>query len=387
MKKFSTATLSLPLALALASAFSSHAAEESRVSTPSASTFNSSRCGFLPNAPDQHTVVRGDTLWGISGKFLQNPWCWPQVWGMNRDEIRNPHWIYPGQIVYFDRASGRLRLGSPVAGGSGKGDSAAGSVPTVKLAPQLRTQGLGQDAVPAIPSNVIEPFLSQPLVVSEGDLAGTARIVATPEGRVNVAKDDKVYVRGDIQAGTSFQVFRPGTPLKDPVTGKIRAYEAAYLGTIKLERAARAPDEAHSFRVVEVKQEMGVGDRLMPMEPTPILNYVPHPPEREIDARIMSVYGGVSQAGQNQIVSINRGKDAGLDLGTVLELYRKGEVISDRTEKKAWSIGSIGATKVKLPDNQYGSVFIFRIFDTISYGLVMQVTDSVQIGDAAKSPE
>jgi hypothetical protein len=263
----------------------------------------------------------------------------------------------------------------------------SGTVPTVKLTPQLRTQGLGQEAVPAIPSNVIEPFLSHPLVVSEGELSGAARIVATPEGRVNVGKDDKVYVRGDIHAGTSFQVFRPGTPLKDPVTGKIRGYEAAYLGTIKLERPARAADEAHAFRVVDVKQEMGVGDRLMPVEPTPILNYVPHPPERHVDARVMSVYGGVSQAGQNQIVSINRGKDAGLDLGTVLELYRKGEVINDKTEAKTWSVGSLGATKVKLPDNQYGSVFIFRVFDTISYGLVMQVTDSVQIGDAAKSPE
>jgi hypothetical protein len=379
MKKFSTAALSLPLALTLATAFSSHAADEAQAPA-------SARCTFLTSAPDQHTVVRGDTLWGISGRFLQHPWCWPQVWGMNRDEIRNPHWIYPGQVVYFDRAAGRLRLGSPVGAGASASNT-AGTIPTVKLTPQLRTQGLGQEAVPAIPSNVIEPFLSQPLVVSEGELSGAARIVATPEGRVNVAKDDKVYVRGDIHSGTSFQVFRPGTPLKDPETGKIRGYEAAYLGTIKLERPAQASDEAHAFRVVDVKQEMGVGDRLMPVEPTPILNYVPHPPERHVDARIMSVYGGVSQAGQNQIVSVNRGKDVGLDLGTVLELYRKGEVINDKTETKGWRIGSLGATKVKLPDNQYGSVFIFRVFDTISYGLVMQVTDSVQIGDAAKSPE
>lgn len=379
MKKFSTAAL----ILALASASNGFAASGDEAVT-------SPRCAFLPNAPDQHTVVRGDTLWGISGKFLQHAWCWPQVWGMNKDQIRNPHWIYPGQVVYLDRVTGRLRLGSPVGGGS-SADGAnvgVGGVPSTRLSPQLRTEGLGQEAVPAIPSNVIEPFLSQPLVIAESELSGTPSIVATQEGRVMLGKDDKAYVRGDLGAGTSFQVFRTGTPLKDPETNAVIAYEAAYLGTIKLERASKADNEAHVFNVVSVKQEMSVGDRLVPVPPTPILNYVPHPPDQLVSARIVSVYGGVSQAGQNQIVSINRGKKDGLDLGTVLELYRFGPTVVDRTDKGSfWSFGQYGKAKVKLPDTQYGSLFIFRTFDTISYGLVMQVTDTVQIGDVAKSPE
>ena len=372
MKKFSTAALFL-------AAVASHTAMSAEGGNP--------RCGFLPNAPDQHVVVRGDTLWGISGHFLQHAWCWPEVWGMNREEIRNPHWIYPGQIVYLDRAAGRLRLGKPISdGGEGAATDASG-VPTVRLEPQVRTEGLGKQAVPSIPSNVIEPFLSQPLVIGEGDLKNAPRIVATQEGRVNIGKDDKAYVRGDIKSGTSFQVFRSGTPLKDPATDKVLGYEAAYLGTIKLERAAREPNEAHAFKVVSVKQEMGVGDRLLPVPPTPIINYVPHPPERLVDARVMSVYGGVSQAGQNQIVSVNRGKGDGIDLGTVLELYRYNGEVVDKTESKPWGFGLFGGKMVKLPDNQYGSLFIFRVFDHISYGLVMQVSDSVQIGDLAKSPE
>jgi hypothetical protein len=373
MKKFSTAALFLVFAATTGSAAAANDG-----------TMNSPRCAFLPNAPDQHTVVRGDTLWGISGKFLQHPWCWPQVWGMNREQIRNPHWIYPGQVVYLDRAAGRLRLGSPVGGAGGE----AGGVPTVRLSPQVRTEGLGQQAVPSIPANIIEPFLSQPLVVAENELNDAPRIMATEEARVVLAKNDKAFVRGNLQDGTSFQVFRPGTPLKDPASGEVLGYEAAYLGNVKLERAARAADEAHVFRVIDVKQEMGVGDRLLPVPPTPILNYVPHPPETNIDARVMSVYGGVSQAGQNQIVTVNRGRKDGLDLGTVLELYRFGQVVTDRTEKGSfWSVGSYGKTQVKLPDAQYGSLFIFRVFDRISYGLVMQVKDSVQIGDVAKSPE
>ena len=377
MKKFSTAALFL----AVVTAAASQPASSADAASP--------RCAFLSNAPDQHVVVRGDTLWDISGHFLQHPWCWPEVWGMNREEIRNPHWIYPGQIVYFDRAAGRLRLGKPVGEASAAaGNGAANSdIQTVKLAPQLRTEGLGKDAVPSIPSQAIEPFLSQPLVITEDELKDAPRIVATQEGRVNIGKDDKAYVRGDLKSGTSFQVFRPGGPLKDPATGNILGYEAVYLGTIKLDRAASTPNEAHSFNVVSVKQEMGVGDRLLPVPPTPIINYVPHPPETAVDARVMSIYGGVTHAGQNQIVSINRGRNDGIDIGTVLELYHFGPVIVDKTEGKFWSFGSFGHDKVKLPDTRYGSVFVFRVFDRVSYGLVMQVTDSVQVGDVAKTPE
>ncbi|WP_220808373.1 LysM peptidoglycan-binding domain-containing protein [Noviherbaspirillum aridicola] len=364
MKKFSTAALLLVLAGAASAQATSADA-------------TSNRCAFLPNAPDQHKVVRGDTLWDISGKFLQHAWCWPQVWGLNREEIRNPHLIYPGQIVYFDRAAGRLRLGTPTAGNGG-------AAQVVRLSPQVRTEGLGKDAVPSIPSNAIEPFLSQPLIVTEDELKTAPRIMATENNRVILGKNDKAFVRGDLQSGTSFQVFRPATPIRDPGGKDIIGHEAAYLGTIKLERAATSPDEAHVFRVVSVKQEMGIGDRLLPVPPTPILNYVPHAPEREVDARIASVYGGVSQAGQNQIVTINRGTADGVDLGTVLDLYRFGATVADPTEKTGFFSGK---KMVKLPDSKYGSLFIFRAFAKISYGLVMQVTDSVQIGDIAKSPQ
>src|SRR5471030_663057 len=122
-------------------------------------------CTFRADAPDQHLVVKGDTLWDISGKFLDKPWCWPQVWGMNRDEIKNPHWIYPGQIVYFDRVAGRLRLGQPAT--SGGGGSSNGSIPTVHMSPQIRGENLANNAITTIPTNSIEPFLSQPLILEE----------------------------------------------------------------------------------------------------------------------------------------------------------------------------------------------------------------------------
>lgn len=358
MKNFSTITLKLtaaPIFAALALLIAPNAQAAS--------------CEFLQNAPDQHAVVRGDTLWDISGKFLQHPWCWPQVWGLNRAQIRDPHWIYPGQIVYFDRAAGRLRLGNRAA---------LGGSPNVRLLPGIRTERLDTDAVPTIAASIIEPFLSQPLVIEEDQFNDTPRIVAAQEGRVFLGKNDKAYVSGDLQGGTSFQAFRPGKPLKDPETKAVLGYEAVYLGTLKLQRAASAANEAHTFTVITSKQEMGVGDRLLPAPPTPIMNYVPHAPENLVAARIVSIYGGVTHAGQNQVVSINRGKNDGIDIGTVLELSRFGQLIRDPADK---------SKSIKLPDEQYGSLFIFRVFNKISYGLIMQVTDSVQVGDVVKSPE
>jgi hypothetical protein len=363
MKKFSTAAFLLAFASSLASLPSS-----AEVSTPRSPKMT--HCSFLDNAPDQHTVVRGDTLWGISSKFLQHPWCWPQVWDINRDQINHPHWIYPGQIVYLDRAAGRLRLGNPPGAGNG--------ISNVRLSPQIRVENLAQDAIPAIPSHAIEPFLSQPLIVNENELANTPRIIAAEEGHVFLGKGDKAYVRGDLKGDTTFQAFRPGKPLHDPVTKALLGYEAAYLGTLKLNLAAKAENEAHRFTVVTSKEEMGIGDHLIPLPPTPILNFVPHAPAGPVDARVVSVYGGVMQAGQNQIISINRGKKDGIDVGTVLQLSRFGKVIADRTNDKK---------PIKLPDEQYGTLFVFRVFDNVSYGLIMQVTDAVNVGDVVKSPE
>jgi hypothetical protein len=368
MKKFSTITLLFAVAFPALTASLAHG-QEAQIAPLSG------KCAFLPNAPDKHVVVKGDTLWAISGRFLQNPWCWPEVWGMNREEIRNPHWIYPNQIVYFDRINGRLRLGNSVNGGATADSGTSG---TVHLVPQIRSEGMAKNAISAIPSNLIEPFLSQPLIIEQDDLNSAPRIVAAQEGHVNLAKGDKAYTRGDLKGGTSFQVFRPGTPLKDPETKAVIAYEAVFLGTVKLDRTAKTPDGVDTFIVVNSKEEMGVGDRLKLIPPTPIQNYMPHPPERPTKARVVSIYGGVNQAGQNQIISVNRGSDAGLNVGTVLQLGRYGQLIADRTD---------GKKLIRLPDEMYGTLFIFRVFKNISYGLVMQVTDAVSVGDIAQSPE
>ena len=338
-------------------------------------------CEFRPTAPDQHLVVRGDTLWDIAAKFLDHPWCWPQVWGINRDQIRDPHWIYPGQIVYFDRANRRLSLARPGAADAAM-DVSGG---TTRLSPQIRTEGLGSDAVPSIPAGAIEPFLSMPLIVEEGELNGAPRIAATEDNHVYLGKGDKLYVRGALGGATSFQVFRPGSALMDPQTGRRLAWEAVYLGTVKLRSEATPGVDVHTFTVSGSTQEMGVGDRLMAAPPVPMRNYVPHPPQRQVSARVLSIYSGVTYAGQNQVVSVNRGSLDGLDVGAVLQLYHFGQTVADPGGKQG--VMGLGKTMIKLPDEQVGTLLIFRVFKQVAYGLIMQVTKPVEVGDVAKSPE
>jgi hypothetical protein len=366
MKNFSTGAVALAAVLALPA--------------QAAPTSAGLHCSFRPNAPDQHVVVKRDTLWDISGKFLEHPWCWPEVWGMNRDEIRNPHWIYPGQIIYFDRAHGRLTLTKP-----GTLDADAGLPPVTKLSPQIRTEELERGAISSIPSSAIEPFLTQPLVIEPGELNAAPRIAAAPETRVYLAEGDRIYVRGALNGATSFQVFRPGKPLVDPDTGKVVAHEAAYVGSAKLVKEAGPGVDVHSFVVTSSVQEMGVGDRLLPTPPMPLRNYVPHAPARPVTARIMAMASESNYASQSQVVTVNRGALDGLDVGSVLQLYHLGKTIQDPGGSKGFL--GFGKSTMRMPDEQFGELFIFRVFGHVSYGLVMQVTLPVQIGDVAKSPE
>jgi hypothetical protein len=235
---------------------------------------------FRPNAPDQHLVVKGDTLWDISGAFLEHPWCWPEVWGMNRDEIRNPHWIYPGQIIYFDRAHGRLTAQQA-------GDRRCRRRPAAgpKLSPQVRTEELGGDAISSIPSGVIEPFLTQPLVVENGELDAAPRIAATPETRVYLAEGDRIYVRGDLNGATV-----PGLPSGQGTEGSGHRQGRRLRGRLPRHAAklVRKPSRAWTCtpsRHQRSVQEMGVGDRLLPIPPMPMRNYVPHAPARPVNSR------------------------------------------------------------------------------------------------------
>jgi LysM domain len=251
------------------------------------------------DAPDRYVVVRGDTLWDISAKFLQKPWRWPEIWQLNREQIRDPHWIYPGNIVYLDMSSGqpRLRLGQAMSDASGSG---AGTNGTVKLQPTTRADSLRDTAIPTISSSVIAAFINRPLIVTAEQLKTNPRILATQDGRVNVGPGDIAYVRGiKGEAVTDWHIYREARPILDPDTRKPIAYEALFVGSARLERSG----DPATLRITGTSEEVGVGDRLIPAELGRPFNYAPHPPEQDVAGRIVSIYRGVSQVGRNSVVA------------------------------------------------------------------------------------
>jgi len=317
------------------------------------------------NAPDRHVVVRGDTLWGISGLFLKQPWRWPEIWQLNKEQIRNPHWIYPGQIVYLDRsgAQPRLRIGNPI-------DT---SHTTAQISPKVYVED-NRQAISSIPPRIIEPFLSKPLVVEADALNNAPRIVAAQEDRVVVGAGNTAYATGLYGDFPLWQIYRPGKSLVDPESGEVLGYEAFYLGSAKVTRDG----DPTTLEILRSTQEIERGDRLVPASRPDIINYVPHAPDKQIASRVMSVYGAVDEGANHSIITLSRGATDGLEVGHVLALSRAGVTVKNRHEDKeeTW----------KLPDERYGLVFVFRVFDHVSYALVMNVSRPVIVGDAATTP-
>ena len=434
------------------------------------------------NAPDSYTVKKGDTLWAISRIFLKSPWRWPELWGMNKAEVQNPHLIFPGQVLHLEKINGRARLRF--------GASADNSAPSgvIRVSPQVRVSSLKDSAVQPIPNHLIEPFLNQAIIVNEQEFMQAPRFVATQEGRTVLSAGDRGYVRawrdGDLSmkpgAPRSYRVYREATPLRDPETKEILAYEAYYLGKADLVRSAGTrsgsgpvieavpetqgtqalfneaqnsqttsgsnkashgvvvdakvnPRTGYSYNdlngadsngqqvgqssgavdsktwenswqssykgvfekskaqdqganiipatvdIVSAKEEIRVGDRLgADTSDSGFSLYVPHAAPANTRARVMSIYSGVENAGQNQIVAINKGLVDGMERGHVLRVLTNGELVRDRTDSSR--------PLLKLPNEIKGDLMLFSVFDRVSYGLILEITEPVTVGDFAIDP-
>lgn len=315
------------------------------------------------DTPNRYVVVPGDTLWGIASRFLKDPWRWPEIWGFNREQVKNPHKIYPGDIVVLEKSlqGYRLRLADD-----------DGDLRTVKLSPKIRMEQSASTAIPSIPAATIEPFLSQPLVIEKDGLANAPYVLGSSDSRVILSTGNTIYVSGlPEDKGVAWQIFRPGKALKDPdQKDQILGYEATYLGNAKADVFA----EVSTVTITRATEEILKGDRLVPSPDIIFNNYAPHAPESPINGRIISVYGGVTEIGKGAIVTLNKGESDGLEMGHVLAIYRKSQA------------KSLTGDMVQLPDERTGLVFVFRVFNKISYALVVQSTHSIRILDAVKTP-
>jgi hypothetical protein len=393
--------------------------------TPLAPALAADASALQEGAPDQYIVVPGDTLWGISGRFLKDPWKWPEVWRMNQEQLRNPHRIYPGDVIVLDRSGAELQLrllraDDPATGAATAAAAAApGAAPapardTVKLSPRTRAQPLADKAIPAISPSVIEPFLSRPLVVGQDELDSAPFVLANQENHVAIGAGSVAYVEGlGSDKGDIWQLFRRGDALIDPDTDDILGYQATYLGEARVIRRGNPA----TIEITKSAQEIYAGDRLLPAaKERPTFSYVPRAPWKPVRGRIMSTYASLGETGPLGIVALSKGSKDGLEVGHVLAIYKNQTTLTYGT-RMAPLYGREGLSlsdsprayyreeltprdaplyergrritveeAAKLPDDRFGLVMVFRTFDRAAFGLVMQASRPVAVNDLVTNP-
>lgn len=323
--------------------------------------------------PDEYTVKKGDTLWDISATFLNSPWLWPEIWHVN-PQIENPHLIFPGDLIKLIYLDGQPRLTvertlKMVPGAAGAGINGA-----TKLSPSIRVQKT-DEAISSIPLDKIDPFLSRSRVVAPGVLEAAPYLLAGGQQHVIVGAGDQAYARGKIDSNyTNYGVYRKGQVFKDPVTRESLGVYAQGIGTVAVESI---DGEIATLDLIRTYEEVRPGDSLLPSEDRAVESlFYPSAPDSEIDAQIIAVEGGVTQVGKFNVVIINRGEREGLQIGNVLAIFKAGEVVSDR----------VRGGKIALPDERAGLVMVFRTFEKISFGLVLEADRALAVNDKVKNP-
>lgn len=308
-------------------------------------------------APDRYIVKAGDTLWGIAAKYLKDPYRWGELWKLNAEEIKNPQRIYPGQVLALDRSGNEPHL----------------TLITVKE-PQREYVDPLRKAIPSIPPQDIEPFLSQPRVVDAASAEAAPRVVALQENRVVAGAGDTVYTTEPTEHPKSWQLFRPSKPLVDPDSGETLGYESVYLGTARKTQGG-VPS---SFLVLTAKMEIQRDDKLLPAPRQDVPSYIPRAPATRIVGKVLAIYSGVTYGGPQTIVTLNRGKADGLEEGHVLAVDAAGAKVIYRSQNER--------TDYQLPDSRNGLMFVFRVYDRVSYALIMNATTPVLVGDVVHTP-
>lgn len=367
---------------------------------------------LVADHPQTYTVQRGDTLWDISGRFLERPWQWPSLWEAN-PQIANPHLIYPGDVLALTYRDGRPILGL------------AHRNRNVKLSPRIR-EFPHDDAIRAIPLDVVQPFLSRPLVVAEGELERAAYVVGNQDERLAYGSGDHIYVRGlPDTPSNKFSIYREGPPYKDPVTDEILGYQAEHVGDGLIERFG----DPATLAITQSYKEILKGDRVLPQEELEFVEFVPHAPSGPVDGQIIAVMNGVTNISKYQVIVLNRGASDGMEPGHVVGIFRQGAVIKDVTGTKVAdrerrearlraaqenpsAVGRMlqtvindvqsadralrdvvgtpveesSAVRVTLPEERAGEAMVFRTFDRVSFALVMNLQRSVHLEDSVRNP-
>lgn len=318
--------------------------------------------------PDEYTVKKGDTLWDISGTFLNSPWLWPEIWHVN-PQIENPHLIFPGdliKLIYLD-GQPRLTLERTLKMVPGSGG-------TTKLSPSIRVQHT-EEAISAIPLDKIEVFLSRSRIVEPGELEAGPYMLAGQQQHVIVGAGDRAYARGKFDTQyANYSIYRKGDVFKDPITKELLGVYAQAIGTVSV---SAVNEEIATLDIIRTYEEVRPGDNLLPSEDRSVDSvFMPSAPDVDIEAQIIAVEGGVTQVGKYDVVIINRGEREGLQIGNVMAIYKTGEVVADRVK----------GGKVALPDERAGLMMVFRTFEKMSFALVLEADRALAVKDKVRNP-
>jgi LysM repeat protein len=325
---------------------------------------------LAPNAPDSYVVKRGDTLWGIAKVFLRDPWYWPEIWQVN-PQIHNPHLIYPGDTLRLVFIDGKPQILLQ------RGDVA-------RVEPRVRSEPL-ETAITTIPYATVAAFMSKPSVLDQEQIKRAPYVLATRDLHVVMSEGNTLYARGfsgPVESGTHYNVVRIGEKLIDPDDNRLLGYNGIFTGAAHVTRDG----DTVSLIMTESAQETRAGDKLIPGGVDVPLDFIPSPPRVKTNGRIIAVSDGVSIIGQYHVVVVNRGARDGLAPGNVLAVFDTGPVVRDTDKKGFFNTDQWGAKKVQLPSERTGTFMVFKTFDNISYGLIMEATDLIRVGDKIQSP-
>ena len=320
--------------------------------------FSQGSARLAEDAPDEYVVQVGDTLWDSAGTFLKDPWYWPEIWYVN-PQVENPHLIYPGDVLALVYVDGQPRV-----------ENRMGS--SYRLSPEARSTPL-TEAITSVSYDTISAFLSRGVVIERGEVDSLPYIVASKGDHLVAAAGNTVYVRGtDAQPGERFNLVKIGDKLVDPETNDLIGYQGIEIG----EGTIRRSGDPATMMLNRSKQEAKQGDRLIPTAVEIPLNFFPKAPSTDINGQIIAVVGGLTQIGQYHVVVINRGAGDGMGVGDVLTVWQRGDTTRDR----------VSGGSVRLPDEEAGTVMVFKVYDRISYGLVMEATTALHTHDYVRNP-
>jgi LysM repeat protein len=322
------------------------------------------------NAPDSYVVKRGDTLWGIAKVFLRDPWYWPEIWQVN-PQVQNPHLIYPGdtlRLVYID---GQPQIVLQ------RGDG-------VRVEPTVRSEPI-DSAITTIPYATVAAFMSKPTVLDRDQIKTAPYVLATRDLHVVMSEGDTVYARGfssPAELGSHYNVVRVGDALIDPDDNRVLGYDGIFTGSGHVTRQG----DPTTLIMTESARESRAGDKLIPGGVDVPLDFIPSAPRVKTNGRIISVANGVTVIGQYEVVVVNRGARDGLAPGNVLGVFDTGPLVADTDKRGFFNLDRLGAKRVQLPSERTGTFMVFKTFDNISYGLIMEATNLIRVGDKIENP-